>query len=273
MTLMNRTLLLLLLTLPLQAVELTFPKLEDAKRIHGELVSADFVHRGGQFRTERGELMDFTMPPYAIMRVRGAESDLSDVPLGTKMDFMMLPDGKLFTTDDHQLSDPEQQKKFRDFTEKTGEPANFTLIQKHALKRLGKDTQFTNLSLGQRYRFHCYQDAKCQFTCVTFISDEFSHLTSSPSTTRITSVHDKDHHIEWLLPLVKDYNRDMQHPEPFDQSIVRIRDTTKVWIGDLALKLTDLKTGDEISRNLVAEMSGKPSQSTEIWTVESPAKP
>jgi len=32
----------LLLGLPLHAVEPTFPKLEEAKRIHGELVSADF---------------------------------------------------------------------------------------------------------------------------------------------------------------------------------------------------------------------------------------
>lgn len=263
MIFMNRMLSLLLLALPLHAVELTFPKLEDAKRIHGELVSADFIHRSGRFHADKGELIDFTLPPYAMMKHRSAESDLRDVPLGTKMDCLIPPSGKLFTTDDHQVPDPEQQKKFRDFT----------LIQKHALKRLGKDTQFTNLSLGQRDRFHCYQDAKCQFTCVTFISDEFSHLTSNPSTTLITSVHDKDHQIEWLLPLVKDYNRYMQRPEPFGQSIVRIRQTTKVWIGNQALKKTDLKTGDEISPNLAAEISGKPSQAKEIWTVESPAKP
>lgn len=87
------------------STELTFPKLTDATRIHGELVSADFVHRSGQIRTEKGELMDFTMPPYAIMKYRGAEADMCEVPLGTKMDFLMLPDGKLLTTDDGQKPD------------------------------------------------------------------------------------------------------------------------------------------------------------------------
>ena len=112
---------LLLLGLPLHAGELIFPKLEDAKRIHGELVSADFIHRSGQFRTEKGELIDFTMPPYAIMKYRGAEADLREVPLGTKMDFLMLPGGKLLTTEDGQNPDSEQQQKFRDFTEKRGQ--------------------------------------------------------------------------------------------------------------------------------------------------------
>jgi len=111
---------LLLLSWPLHGADLSFPKLADAQRIHGELVSADFVHRCGQFRTEKGKLIDFAMPPYAIMKHRGAECDLRDVPLGSKMDFLMLSDGKLLTTEDKQAPDPAQQKKFRDFTEKRG---------------------------------------------------------------------------------------------------------------------------------------------------------
>ncbi len=117
---MRSLLALLLLASSLHAVDLTFPKLTDAKRIRGELVSADFVHRSGQFRTEKGELMDFAMPPFAILKHRGSESDLRDVPLGAKMDFLMLPGGQLLTTDDGQKPDPEQQKKFREFTEKRG---------------------------------------------------------------------------------------------------------------------------------------------------------
>ncbi len=116
---------LVLFALPLQAVELTFPKLAEAKRIHGELVNIDFIHRSGQFRAEKGELMDFTMPPYAIMKYRGSESDLRDVPLGAKLDFLLLPDAdgkptRLLTTRDEQAPDPEQQKKFRSFTERRG---------------------------------------------------------------------------------------------------------------------------------------------------------
>lgn len=456
---------LLLLNWPLHGADLSFPKLADAKRIPGELVSADFVHRSGQFRTEKGELIDFAMPPYAIMKYRGTESDLRDVPLGSKMDFLMLPDGKLLTTEDKQAPDPEQQKKFREFTEKrgvagwitkteaktvtvtlfsgdpafyesayaellakgkttktcvandelrtwnpgvdgetgsildvqrlptdrfgtsgfqitvsvsnmlegfrrgrvvriflqgwkvqdqfygeslmgygygrmlnqelvenvakeypeqfpfrtdysnlqlpwyqlnddvkappfsehlscgelaltdakagtgqfltakTGEPVNFTLVQKHTLKHIGQDAQFADLPLGQRYRFHCYQDTKGQFTRVTFISDEFSHQATNQCTARIASVHSDKLHLAWMLPLVKDYNGDMQRPKPFGHSIVRISEATKVLKGDQALKPTDLKIGDEIRFNLTAEMPGKPSQATEIWTVESPAKP
>lgn len=452
-----------LLTLPLQAADLTFPKLEDAKRIHGELVSADFVHRSGQFRTDKGALIDFTMPPYAIMKYRGAESDLREVPLGTKMDFLMLPDSKLLTTDDGQKPDSEQQKKFREFTEKrgvagwitkteaktvtvqlfsgdpafyeaaygellakgketklcvandelrtwnpgvdgergaildvqklptdrfgssgyqitvsvsnmlegfrrgrvvrvflqgwkvqdqfygeslmgygfgrmqnqelvenvakeypdqfpfrtdhsnanlpwyqlkddvkappfsehlifgelvsadakngagqfitekTGEPVNFTLIQKHTIKHLGKDTQFAKLPPGQRYRFHCYQDDKGQFTRVTFISDEFSHLTANATTARITAIQDKDLHIEWLLPLVKDYNGDMQRPEPFGRRILLVSDATHIWKGRQEMKLAELKMGDEIRINLTTELPGQKSRAAEIWLLEDPA--
>lgn len=462
---MRSLLPLLLLASSLNALDLTLPKLEDAESIHGELVSADFVHRSGQFRTEKGALMDFTLPPYAIMKYRGAEADMRDVPLGTKMDFLMLPDGKLLTTDDRQKPDPAQQQKFREFTEKrgvagwitkteaktvtvqlfsgdpvfyesayaellvkgketklcvandelrtwnpgvdgergsildvqklptdrfgssgyqitvsvsnmlegfrrgrvvriflqgwkvqdqfygeslmgygfgrmlnselienvakeypdqfpfrtdfsnahlpwyqlkddvkappfsehlifgelvsadaktgngqflaerTGEAVNFALIKKHTLKHLGKDTQFAKLPPGQRYRFHCYQDAKGQFTRVTFISDEFSHLAANATTARITAIHDKDLHIEWLLPLVKDYNGDMQRPEPFGRRILPMSGETKIWKGEQALKQSDLKPGVEVRFNLTAELPGKPSSCAGMWVMDNPVKP
>jgi hypothetical protein len=435
------------------SAELSFPKLTNAKRIQGELVSADFVHRSGQFRTNKGELMDFTMPPYAIMKYRGAESDMRDVPLGSRMDFLMLPGGKLLTTDDHQAPDPEQQKKFRDFTEKrgvagwidkteaktltvtlfsgdpafyeatfgpllakgkttktcvandelrtwnpgvdgegssiqevkklptdgfghsgyqitvsvsnmlegfrrgrfvrlflqgwkvqdqfygeslmgygygrmqnaellenvakeypeqfpfrtdhsnahlpwyqlkddiqpppfsehlvfgelispnqfitegTGEPVNFALISKPTLKHLGKDTSLDQLPLHQRCRFHCYQDAKGQFTRVTFISDDISHQAANFTTARITAIHDKNLHIEWMLPLVKDYNGDMQRPEPFGRRILPFNETTKIWKGGQPIKAADLKVGDELRCNLTTDLPGKAQQAAGIWLV------
>jgi len=127
---MNRVLLIFLLLTAqpaLHAVELTFPKLADAKRIQGELVSADFIHRSGQFRTEKGELMEFTMPPYAVMKYRGAEADLREIPLGTKMTFLMLPDKngqltQLATTEDEQPANEAQRQKFVAFTKARGLP-------------------------------------------------------------------------------------------------------------------------------------------------------
>ena len=455
----------LLLASSLYGGDLTFPKLEEAHRVRGELVAADFIHRSGQFRTEKGGLNDFVMPPFAIMKYRGVEADMRDVPLGSKMDFLMMPDQKsLLTTEDGQRPDPEQQRKFRDFTEKrgvagwitqteaktvtvslfSGDPAffesayggllikgkearlcvandelrtwnpgvdgergnildmqkqsadrfgqsgyqitvsvsnmlegfrrgrvvriflqgwkvqdqiygeslmgygfgrmlnqelienvakeypdqfpfrtdfsnahlpwyqlegdaagppfsehliygdlvsadaktgtgkfiiektdeavNFSLIQKHTIKHFGKDTQFSNLPLGQRYRFHCYQDSKGQFTRVTHISDDFSHQAANHCTARVTSIAKDKLHLEWLLPLVKDYNGDMQRPEPFARRILLVNQNSKVWKGDQAVNLSDLKLGDEIRFNSTADLNGKPAYATEIWVVEDPAK-
>ncbi len=107
------------------AKRMEFPSLNDAKRIHGELVSVDYILRKGEFRADDGKLMPFSMPPYAIMKYKGVEADLRKVPLGTKMNFLMLPDAegkwtRLVTTDDGQPADPAQLKKFREFTEKRG---------------------------------------------------------------------------------------------------------------------------------------------------------
>src|SRR3954463_13562819 len=61
-----------------------FPPHHSDRRISGELVAADFIHRSGQFRTSKtGELVDFTMPPYGAVSYLNAETDLRDFPLGT----------------------------------------------------------------------------------------------------------------------------------------------------------------------------------------------
>jgi hypothetical protein len=78
--------------LPAGAAPPEFPPLGSAQSVQGELMAADFIHRSGKFRTADGELMSFTMPPYAIVTYRGTESDLRDVPLGTEMEFLLLAD-------------------------------------------------------------------------------------------------------------------------------------------------------------------------------------
>ncbi|GEP42256.1 hypothetical protein [Brevifollis gellanilyticus] len=462
--------LLLLLSSSLSAVEQTFPKLTDAQRMHGELVNVDFIRRAGQFRTDKGELVDFTMPPYAIMKYRGSEADLREVPLGAKMDFLVLPGEtdrpvKLITTDDGETKpDAELQKKFREFTEKrgvagwitktegkavtvalfsgdpafyeaaygqllvkgkttktcvandelrtwnpgvdgengavlevqklpvdgfgfsgyqvtlsvsnmlegfrkgrvvrvflqgwkaqdqyygeslmgygfgrllnqelvqnvakeypeqfpfrtdysnehlpwyqlkegvkappfsehlvfgelvsadaktgtgqflaerTGEAVNFTLIKKHTVKHLGKDTQLVKLPTGQRYRFHCYQDDKGAFTRVTIISDEVSHLMANATTGRVAAIHPDRLHIAWQLPMVKDYNGDMQRPQDIAQRILPVSEATKVWKGDKAMTLGDLKVGDDVRVNLTAELPNKRLSCAEVWLVEAPVK-
>lgn len=102
-----------------------FPPVGSEKSVRGKLVEADFIHRSGKFRTAIGELMPFTMPPYAIMTYRGVESDLRDVPLGTEMEFLLLPDEdehltRLVGTKHGQVPDETQRQRFIDFTKARG---------------------------------------------------------------------------------------------------------------------------------------------------------
>ncbi|MBN8417876.1 MAG: hypothetical protein J0L73_03030 [Verrucomicrobia bacterium] len=457
--------LLLASVLPLSAGSMEFPSLGDAKRIHGELVNVDFILRKGEFRADDGRLMKFSMPPYAIMKCQGVEADLREVPLGTKMDFLMLPDEegqltRLVTTDDGQPADAAHLKKFREFTEKrgiagwidktegnmvtvtffsadpaafqeaykellvagkearlcvandelrtwnpgvdgergtitevnkvpteyfgssgvqvtlkvsnmlegfrrgrvvrvflagwkaqdqfygeslmgygfgrmlnqelvenvakeypeqfpfrtdfsnahlpwyqlkdevkpppfsehvvcgelveadaktgsgrfiaelTGEEVNFTLIKRHTLKYLGADPQFAQLPTGQRYHFHLYQDAKGAFTRVSFISDDFSHASANASTARVTAIQGDQIHVGWQLPLVKDYNGDMQRAPDIASCILRVNDATRVWKADQQVKLADLKVGDVLLFNRTAELPGKRSHCTDLWIGE-----
>ncbi len=115
----------LALTIATTVCAAEFVSLAQTKRIHGEMISVDYVHRTGQFRSDTGVCVDFTMPPYAIMRYRGAEADLREVPLGTKLTFVVLQDAEdgpaqLVTTESSEPADPGLQRKFEEFTKVRG---------------------------------------------------------------------------------------------------------------------------------------------------------
>ena len=102
-----------------------FPKLGTAASVRGELLSVDFIHRMGKFRAADGKLTNFTMPPYGIMTYRATEADLRDVPLGTEMEFLLLPDGdgkptQLVGTKHGDRPDGEPREKFVEFTKARG---------------------------------------------------------------------------------------------------------------------------------------------------------
>ncbi len=74
---------------------LEFPPHHSDRRISGELVSADFIHRTGQFRMSKtGELVNFTMPPCGAINYHNAEADLRDVPLGAFFLFFLNQDAQ-----------------------------------------------------------------------------------------------------------------------------------------------------------------------------------
>ena len=66
---------------------------EPAAVVSGELESADYIHRTGQFRrTDSGQLVDFALPPGGFILHLNAEADLRDVPLGTFFHFYFFVD-------------------------------------------------------------------------------------------------------------------------------------------------------------------------------------
>lgn len=456
---------LLLTIFALSAEANEFPSLADARRVRGELESADFVHRTGQFRDEKGQLIEFMMPPYAIMQYRGAEADLREIPLGAKLTFVMLPNvpgkpARLVTAESSEPADEAQQKKFEEFTQKrgvagwidktegkeatvtlfsakpeafekacgkllakdksvklcvandelrtwnppvdgeggsivnvtrvptdrfgcsgfqitvrvsnmlegfrrgrvvrvfldgwkaqdqfygeslmgygfgrmqnpellenvakeypeqfpfrtdfsnddlswyqpkpgqelpafsehvvhgslvnpgqfltegTGEPVNFTLIDKARVRYLGRDAKLEDIPPGTRCRFHLYQDEKGNFTKASLVSDDFSNRLSIATTLRIDALHLSDNRIDvsWMLPEVKDYNGDMQRPQPFGHSMLRVTKDTRVWKLDQRAELSALKPGDLLQVNTTAELPGKPATCTDVWVGEETIK-
>lgn len=461
----TRLLALLLLTSAAHAAEVpVFPSKGSEKRMRGQLLSADFIHRSGTFRAEDGTLTTFALIPSGIMRYHGSEADMREVPLGTHLTFLLHRDAagnptRLISTEDDQSADPAQRQRFIDFTkargvagiidktegrlvtvtffsgdpiafqkdflpdlakgksvklcvandelrtwnpgvdgegssveevrqlpsdglfgcsgvqvvlkpsnmlegfrkgrvvrvfgagwkvqdqyygeslmgygfgrmlnpelvenvakeyaeqfpfrtdhgnahlpwfqlkpgikpppfsehvihaelikadrasqagqfriEGTDTPVDFTLIERPTLKRLGNDAWFEHLAIGQRHRFHTYQDDKGQFTRVSFIEDEFSHRSSIHTTARILTVDLKDNHLDvaWQLPEVKDYNGDMQRPKDIGQTRLRIDADTRLWKGDSQAQPADLTVGSPILFNF----SASPTRCSDIWIGE-----
>ena len=77
-----------------------FPPYHCEHRIGGTLLSLDYVHHAGVLRDDSsGDLVDFTMPPFAGVRYVGAQADLRDLPLGIHFTFLLLQDESgAFTT-------------------------------------------------------------------------------------------------------------------------------------------------------------------------------
>src|ERR1700716_2511446 len=70
-----------------------FPPRGSEHIVTGELVEADFIHRGGQFRvSSTGELVDFKLLPCATVSFLNAGGDLRDIPLGTSLHFSLYQD-------------------------------------------------------------------------------------------------------------------------------------------------------------------------------------
>lgn len=165
-------------------------------------------------------------------------------------------------------------------TEQTGEVVKFTLfnggpktpiIRFQSLGREGRGkTKLQDLPLGQRYRFHLYQDAEGAFTRCTYISDEASQLVINSFHYQITSLDLERGRIaaNWQGLPVRNYQKEMETPPPFGHSLLSVSPETRVWKGQAQAQLSDLRKGDHLRINLTSEQPGRPAYCTDLWIVE-----
>ena len=159
-------------------------------------------------------------------------------------------------------------------TEGTGEVVDFTLIEKAKVRWLNKDAKLEDIPAGTRCRFSLYQDEKGAFTRASFVSDDFSHRAGNYVTLRVEAIRLADNRIEvsWLLPEVKNYNGDMERPQPIGHSVLRVTKDTRAWKLDKPVALADLAVGDLMLINSTAELPGRPAECTDLWIGEDTIK-
>ncbi len=140
-----------------QPKALEFPPHYSDRRISGELESADFILRRGQFRvTKTGELVDFTMPPYAYISYLNAEADLRDVPLGTPFLFFLNQDAEGGFTRLATMQEQYTMDASHGFTYRLDEvkPAEGKLLTtKHSIPKKQDDLGKKELFVTQDTRF------------------------------------------------------------------------------------------------------------------------
>ena len=165
-------------------------------------------------------------------------------------------------------------------TERTGEVVKFTMLsvdRKTPVIRFQPTSQgkkklprLEDLPLGQRYRFHMYQDASGAFTRCTYISDEASQLALNRFNYQIKDLDLARGRIAvfWQGVLVQNYQKQLVSPPPYGHSLLSVSPQTRVWKGQASAKLSDLRNGDTLRVNLTSEQPKKPAYCTDIWIVE-----
>lgn len=149
------------------------------------------------------------------------------------------------------------------FKLKPREEVDFRLIGKAKVRYLGKGAKLEDIPAGTCCRFSLYQDTTGK---INRASDDFSHRLSIATTLRIDALHLNDNRIDvsLLQPEVKDYNRDMQRPQPLDRSLLPVSNGTRLWKLDKRIELTGPAIGDPLQANTTAELPGKPSTGKDL---------
>ncbi|MEP6671470.1 MAG: hypothetical protein ABJF10_20075 [Chthoniobacter sp.] len=155
-------------------------------------------------------------------------------------------------------------------TDRTGETVEFTLLPGGNVQYLNANSALADIPLGTRCTFSLYQDNAGAFTQAWAVTDDFSHLASNSTKYRVTALNLAEGRIDvgWQLAKMKNYNGDMEQTPDLGQHILLVTPETRVWKGDLQVKLADLAVGDLILADVSGEQAGQPSHCTDIWIGE-----
>ena len=139
--------------------------------------------------------------------------------------------------------------------------------QPATVRYLGGDATLADIPPGTRCRFHLYQDENGYFTIASLVSDDFSHFVLQHTTYHVEALKlaEGKLHVTRRIPMVKDYNGDMQQPPDIGRVELLVDAGTKVWKGKDQVKLTGIALGDALLVNVTGESPGKPSRCLEIW--------
>jgi hypothetical protein len=221
-----------------QPKPLEFPPHHSERRISGELVSVDFVHRTGQFRTNQaGELAEFTLPPYGLFSYLNAEADLRDVPLGIFFLFFLNQDTaggftRLATMQDQFTMDEGHRFSYRLDEVRLGEGK--LLATKHSLPKNQSDLRKKELLVKPETRVWKNGSA-AKLSDLTAGDELLFNLTGKTSDSP-----------GWCLDLWA--GADMHR-----------------FATEQPARLSDLALGDELLVNLTADLPGSPAYCTDLW--------
>ncbi len=138
---------------------------------------------------------------------------------------------------------------------------------KASVRSQEKDVKLAELPLGQRYRFHLYQDEKGSFSKASYVCDDYSYLAQNSMRYRVLALDAQAGHLDvgWQHAQVKNYNGDMEQPPDFGQTRFQITPETRAWKDGKPIQLEELKPDTPLLVNLVSGQTGKLPVCREIW--------
>lgn len=152
-------------------------------------------------------------------------------------------------------------------TDRTGETVTFAMPPFASCLYHNAEADLGDLPVGAHYFFYLYQDDKGAFTRAARIIDDFTETVNDRELYRLGAA-DLDHGTLLLarhLPPMKNELDHLVQPPDLGHSLVDVDEHTRVWKGDVQVKLSDLAVGDELLIDRTGRTATRLGRCTEIW--------